>query len=136
MIRVMPFSMASCWTCSMLSVLKYEVKNQNYESNSDNKHLAIGKKFALSLLPFLAAKNPDATQALECNMILSANLQPVFEGSQAVADARLPMMQDLGVNCSLVGIQEGIQICDNTGTRNYSSTPSTFSLHIVLSALS
>eukprot|EP00978_Attheya_sp_CCMP212_P002787 scaffold5695_cov38-Attheya_sp.AAC.2 len=103
----MGFSMASCWTCSMLvehlllvpliqSVLKYEVKNQNYESNSDNKHLAIGKKFALSLLPFLAAKNPDATQALECNMILSANLQPVFEGSQAVADARLPMMQDLG----------------------------------------
>eukprot|EP00978_Attheya_sp_CCMP212_P034366 scaffold143734_cov28-Attheya_sp.AAC.2 len=114
MIRVMPFSMASCWTYSMLvehlllvpliqSVLKYEVKNQNYESNSDNKHLAIGKKVAFTLLPFLATKNPDATQALECNMILSANLQPVFEGSQAVTDARLPMMQDLGVNCSLVG---------------------------------
>jgi hypothetical protein len=40
------------------SVLKYAVKNQNYESNSDNKHLAIGEAFALSLLPFLAVKIP------------------------------------------------------------------------------
>jgi hypothetical protein len=35
------------------SVLKYAVKNQNYESNSDNKYLAIGEAFALSMLPFL-----------------------------------------------------------------------------------
>mmetsp|Transcript_2286 Transcript_2286/g.4163 ORF Transcript_2286/g.4163 Transcript_2286/m.4163 type:complete len:96 (-) Transcript_2286:77-364(-) len=83
----------------------------NYESNSNNKYLAIGDAFALSLLLFFAAKNPNATQALERNMILSANLQPVFEGSQAVADALLPVMLDLGVNCDLVGIQEGIQPC-------------------------
>jgi hypothetical protein len=93
------------------SVLKYAVKNQNYESNSDNKYLAIGKSFALSLLPFLAAKNPDATQTVERNMILSSSLQPVFDGSQAVTDAILPVMLDLGVNCDLVGIQEGIQPC-------------------------
>eukprot|EP00978_Attheya_sp_CCMP212_P021905 scaffold64406_cov53-Attheya_sp.AAC.3 len=54
----MPLSMASCWTCSMLeSVLKYEVKNQK-ECNSDNKYLAIGKAFALSLLPFWPPKIP------------------------------------------------------------------------------
>jgi hypothetical protein len=108
------------------SVLKYAVKNQNYESNSDNKYLAIGEAFALSMLPFFAAKNPNATQALERNMILSANLQPVFEGSQAVADALLPVMQDLGVDCNIVGIQEGIQLCSPSA-----SSTSTFSLRML-----
>ena len=108
------------------SVLKYAVKNQNYESNSDNKYLAIGEAFALSLLPFLAAKNPDATQTVERNMILSSTLQPVFDGSQAVADAILPVMQDLGVNCDLVGIQEGIQVCSSSA-----SSTSIFALHML-----
>jgi hypothetical protein len=61
-------------------------------------------------------------------MILDPSLQPVFDGSQAVADAILPVMQDLGVNCDLVGIQEGIQLCSPSAS--FSST-STFSLHVL-----
>jgi hypothetical protein len=114
------------------STLKYASKNQDYQSNSDSKDLAMGEAFALSLLPFLASKDPEASQTLERNMILSTTVKPVFDGSQAVANALLPVMQDLGVDCNLVGIQEGIQICDNKGTRNNSSlAPPTFSLHML-----
>jgi len=95
----------------MQSVMKYAIQNEKLSANSDLEDLALGEAFAMAIIPIIQAVDPASAIILEENMILYDNVEPVRDGSRAVADAIGSSAESKGILCSLLGATAEAKPC-------------------------
>jgi len=101
-------------------VLRYAIKNESIQADSDSKDLAQGETYAIAVLPLLAEYKESASRTVEVNMIIKSGKKPVADGLQAVADAINPAVSHFGVTCAHVGVDpdESVDVC----AKNFSAS--------------
>jgi hypothetical protein len=85
------------------SVLRYAVQNEKLTADSNLEDLALDEVYALEILPIVQSVDSGAAAILEENMIFENGIDPVRDGSQAVADAVGSAAVSMGIRCSLLG---------------------------------
>jgi hypothetical protein len=71
----------------MQSVVKYAIQNEQIAPDSTSADLALGEVFAMAIIPIVQIYDPASAAILEENMIVQADIQPVRDGAQVVANA-------------------------------------------------
>jgi len=92
------------------AVLRYAIKNESIQADSDSKDLAEGETFAIAVLPLLAEYKESAQKTVEVNMIIKKGKKPVADGPQAVADAINSAISHFGVTCAHVGADPDVSV--------------------------
>jgi len=97
----------------MQATLRYAIKCQGLTAGDPIKDLSEGEIFANSVLPMVAAYNPDSASLIATNMVMDPNTVPVADGPQAVADAFTSVIKDFGRTCRDIGADadSGVNAC-------------------------
>mmetsp|Transcript_13639 Transcript_13639/g.17159 ORF Transcript_13639/g.17159 Transcript_13639/m.17159 type:complete len:740 (-) Transcript_13639:36-2255(-) len=97
---------------ALQGVMRYGLKNEAKEANSDHKDMAEGEVFSLSVLPVIDNYDTGAANVIEKSLLIEQGKKPVADGSQAVAAAVGRVSPKFGVTCSDLGSAEGADPCN------------------------
>jgi len=103
------------------AVIAYALQLEGQGIGSSSADLAGGEAIATAILPILAYYEPQTAEVLVRNMIMDKDTKPVIDGSQAVANALYPLIDQFGIECKDMGDISGVNACSSSNTGSTSN---------------